>query len=159
MASSSPTPIGPTPNCARNRPHVLHFDKVPLPPVQPEPTTGGKVFSYQVGRHDPPQWAREAVIYHIFSDRFHPGDGRNRFKPNTSAIIVEARCGVFVTNWITSRAGRSAIWLSPTWPSTSYHGYDVIDYQWVFQRLGGNEAMHALTTEAHRRGVNFCWIW
>ena len=56
--------------------------------------------------------------------------------------------------------GATAIWLSPTWPSTSYHGYDVIDYQSVSERLGGNEAMHALTTEAHRRGVKIsCWIW
>jgi glycosidase len=49
--------------------------------------------------------------------------------------------------------GATAIWLSPTWPSSSYHGYDVTDFYSVAAQLGGDEAMRALVTEAHARDI------
>lgn len=131
-----------------------HFTNTPVPPVKPEEPLMGKMFAYHVTQYPAPKWAREAVIYHIFSDRFHPGEGRDW----TQTTHLSDFCGG--TLWgirdkldHIQELGATAIWLSPTWPSTSYHGYDVTDYQAVSKRLGGEEAMKALIKEAHSRGV------
>ena len=53
------------------------FDGLPLPEQENWGDRGAaRTFTYQVDRLVPPQWAREAVIYHIFVDRFDPGPGR-----------------------------------------------------------------------------------
>jgi hypothetical protein len=131
-----------------------HFTNTPLPPPQPEDPLSGKIFSYHVTQYPAPNWAREAVIYHIFSDRFHPGVGRDW----TQTKHLSDFCGG--TLWgirdkidHISELGATTIWLSPTWPSTSYHGYDVTDFHAVSKRLGGEDAMHALIKEAHARGI------
>ncbi len=49
--------------------------------------------------------------------------------------------------------GASCIWLMPVTASSSYHGYDVIDYYRVDPRLGTNEDFRDLVGEAHRRGI------
>lgn len=131
-----------------------HFSDTPIPPAQPGDPLAGKTFAYHVNRFPAPEWARKAVIYQIFSDRFHPGDGKDW----TQTENLTDYCGG--TLWgIRDRLdyiqdlGADAIWLSPTWPSTSYHGYDITDYKAVSDRLGGAEAMRALVAEAHKRGV------
>ena len=131
-----------------------HFTNTAIPDAQPEDPLSGKVFSYHVTQYPAPQWAREAVIYHIFSDRFHPGTGRDW----TQTAHLSDFCGG--TLWgIRDKLdhildlGATAIWLSPTWPSTSYHGYDVTDYQAVSKRLGGEDAMRALVKKAHAHGI------
>ncbi len=131
-----------------------HFSNVPIPPPQPEAPLTGKIFSYHVTSYPAPDWARQSVIYHIFSDRFYPGDGHEW----TQTAKLSDFCGG--TLWgirdkldYIQELGATAIWLSPTWPSTSYHGYDVTDYQAVSKRLGGEESMKALVNEAHKRKV------
>jgi glycosidase len=49
--------------------------------------------------------------------------------------------------------GADCIWLSPTWTSPSHHGYDATNYDHVEERLGGDEALHALVEAAHARGI------
>lgn len=131
-----------------------HFTKSPVPEARPEDPLTGKIFAYHVTQYPAPEWARQAVIYHIFSDRFHPGVGREW----TQTTHLSDFCGG--TLWgirdrldHISDLGATAIWLSPTWPSTSYHGYDVTDFLAVSKRLGGEEAMKALINEAHARGI------
>jgi glycosidase len=131
-----------------------HFSDTPIPPAQPGDPLSGKTFAYHVNRYPAPEWARKAIIYHIFSDRFHPGEGRDW----TQTTNLSDYCGG--TLWgirdrldYIQELGATAIWLSPTWPSTSYHGYDVTDYKAVSDRLGGAEAMHGLIKEAHKRGI------
>ncbi|MEX2162428.1 MAG: alpha-amylase family glycosyl hydrolase [Anaerolineales bacterium] len=131
-----------------------HFSGLPSPAIVPTDPMIGKTFAYHVNRYRVPQWAQEAVIYQIFADRFHPGEGREW----TQTTNLRDFCGG--TLWgirdrldYVQELGATAIWLSPTWPSTSYHGYDITDYKAVSQRLGGMEAMKALVKEAHARGV------
>lgn len=114
----------------------------------------GKVFSYRVGKHVAPQWAHEAVIYQIFVDRFNPGQGRTW---NSTKSLGERQGG---TLWgvleqldYIEQLGANAVWLSPTWPSPTHHGYDVLDYERTHPELGGDAAMRALIGEAHRRGI------
>ena len=50
--------------------------------------------------------------------------------------------------------GFNLIWLMPIMESTTYHGYDVVDYYTVERDYGTNEDFKELTTEAHKRGIN-----
>lgn len=49
--------------------------------------------------------------------------------------------------------GVAAIWLSPIHPSSSYHGYDVLDYAAVNPDFGTEAELQALIAEAHSRGI------
>lgn len=131
------------------------FRQLPQPVGHPpgDPARGD-VFTYHVDTLTPPEWARNAVIYHVFVDRFCPGAGRDWLQ--TDDLV--GFCGG--TLWgvrdkldYIEDLGAACLWLSPTWASPSHHGYDVTDYDRVEPRLGGDEALHALVEAAHRRGI------
>ena len=112
------------------------------------------LFCYHVDRLAPPAWVDDAIIYHIFLDRFYPGDGRDWLQTSDTLGF----CGG--TLWgardkldYLEELGINCLWLSPTWKSASYHGYDVADYERIEPRLGGDEALHALVESAHERGI------
>ncbi len=50
--------------------------------------------------------------------------------------------------------GYNGIWLMPICESTTYHGYDVVDYYTVEKDYGTNDDMKELVSEAHKRGIN-----
>lgn len=130
------------------------FKGKPWPHNQPGDPERGKVFTYIVGRAKAPEWAKSAVIYQIFADRFAPGRGNDW----QIAQTMQDRYGGTLwgiaekLDYIQS-LGASAIWLSPTWPSPSHHGYDVTDYERTNPLLGGDEALRTLVAEAHSRGI------
>ena len=49
--------------------------------------------------------------------------------------------------------GISAIWLSPAHPASSYHGYDVLDYEALNPEYGTEEDFKALIDDAHAHGI------
>lgn len=49
--------------------------------------------------------------------------------------------------------GVSGIWLMPINPSSSYHGYDVTDYEAINPQYGTMADFERLLTEAHKRGI------
>jgi len=49
--------------------------------------------------------------------------------------------------------GVQALWLSPIHPSTSYHGYDVEDYETVNPLFGSEEDFKSLVSVAHAAGI------
>jgi glycosidase len=49
--------------------------------------------------------------------------------------------------------GITGLWLMPTFPSPSYHGYDVTDYRGVNPDYGTLSDMRALVAAAHQRGI------
>ena len=53
----------------------------------------------------------------------------------------------------TTDLGVTGLWLMPTFPSPSYHGYDVTDYGGVNPVYGSRADMKTLVSEAHRRGI------
>lgn len=131
-----------------------HFNDTPSPTLLPEDPAQGKNFAFHVNRFSVPDWARQAVFYQIFVDRFFPGDGRewNKVK-NLKGDYGGTLWGVRDKLDYLQELGISAIWLNPIWPSFSYHGYDITDYQTIAEKLGGDEALRALIKEAHARGV------
>ncbi|MBU0495702.1 MAG: hypothetical protein KKA73_21945 [Chloroflexi bacterium] len=102
----------------------------------------------------PPVWAREAVIYQVFVDRFYPGRGRDWLQ--TADLL--GFCGgtlwglVEKLDYVTD-LGATCLWLSPIFSSPTHHGYDATDLYHVEPRLGGDEALRALVREAHARGL------
>ncbi len=120
----------------------------------PSDPARGVTFTFHVDRLTPPDWAREAVIYHIFVDRFYPGDGRAWQRPkDLRGIHGGTLWGVADKIDYIADLGATCIWLSPVFPSPSDHGYDATDYDHVALRVGGDEALHALVEAAHARGV------
>ncbi len=55
--------------------------------------------------------------------------------------------------------GASALWLSPIHPSSSYHGYDVLDYEAVNPAFGDDGALRTFIDAAHARGIKVYLDW
>ncbi len=130
------------------------FRGEPLPEIPPGDPAQGHTFALRVDRLRPPPWARQAVIYHIFVDRFFPGTGRDWLQTDD----LQGFCGG--TLWgvaekmdYVAELGATCLWLSPLFPSPSHHGYDATDLYRVEPRLGGEAALRAVVEEAHRRGI------
>ncbi len=133
---------------------VAFFRNEPLPDTMKGNPAEGVIFQYHVDTFSPPEWARKAVIYQVFVDRFYPGHGREW---NNAKTLMDFYGG---TLWgvrdqmdYIAELGANCIWLSPTWVSPSHHGYDVTDYSHVEPRLGGDDALHAVVEAAHARGI------
>jgi glycosidase len=115
-----------------------------------------QVYGFYVDDEEVPTWLREAVIYHIFVDRFAPDPGRD------FTIPPEAPNGYYggTLRGLTSRLdyltdlGVTCLWLSPIFPSPTYHGYDCTDYGTIATHLGREEDFTTLVTEAHQRGMH-----
>ncbi|HDQ70977.1 MAG TPA: alpha-amylase [Chloroflexi bacterium] len=125
-----------------------------LPDTPPGDPTVSHTFAYSVDRLVPPTWAREAVIYQIFVDRFYPGQGQGWAQTkNLRAFCGGTLWGVAEKLDYVADLGATCIWLSPIFVSPSHHGYDAVDLRHVEPRLGGDEALRTLIAEAHRRGI------
>lgn len=118
-----------------------------------DPKTGS-TFSYAVDRLGPPQWAREAVGYQIFVDRFFPGRRQEWLQTSDlHGFFGGTLWGVLEKLDYIAELGATAIWLSPIFPSPTTHGYDATDYTTVEPRLGGELALRELVGAAHARGI------
>lgn len=111
-------------------------------------------FAFWVADDPSPAWAAEAIVYHVFLDRFNPGEGRAWQQPETLAGFYGGTLrGVLEKLEYIAGLGFNAIWLSPLFASPSHHGYDATDYYQVEPRLGTNADLHALIAAAHARGL------
>lgn len=87
--------------------------------------------------------AASGVYYEIFVRSFADSNGD----------------GVGDLNGITARLdylkwlGVSGLWLTPIYPSPSYHGYDVTNYFAINPQFGTMADFHRLLREAHARGM------
>lgn len=108
-----------------------------------------------------PAWARGAVIYQIFPDRFSVGDETLTAEPIASwGDPPDPRrfhggdlWGVVQRLPYLSALGVDALYLNPVFTSPSNHRYDTIDYYAVDPSLGGDAALEALVEQAHRRNL------
>ncbi len=113
-----------------------------------------RIFSYLVSETGVPTWAREAMVYHVFIDRFYPGEGAKWLSPpDPSGFYGGTLRGVIEKLDYIQELGFNAIWLSPLFPSPSHHGYDATDYEQVEPRLGTRADLKALIARAHERGL------
>jgi cyclomaltodextrinase / maltogenic alpha-amylase / neopullulanase len=139
---------------ALERASRLFFQGRPIPTTFEVLPGRGHTFSYFSDRMAPPDWARRAVIYQIFVDRFSPGRGRDWLQTtNLRAAMGGTLWGVRDHLDYIAELGANCIWLTPVFLSNTHHGYDALDLIRVEPRLGGEEALRAVVAGAHDRGI------
>lgn len=111
-------------------------------------------YAYHVDHEHVPNWLRDAVIYHVFIDRFAPDPGKTFATPETPGGFYGGTLrGLIERLEYIADLGVTCLWLSPLFPSPSHHGYDATDYGSVEPRLGSAADLHELIAAAHGRGL------
>jgi cyclomaltodextrinase / maltogenic alpha-amylase / neopullulanase len=110
-----------------------------------------------------PAWARGAVVYQIFPDRFarvegEGGSGAEAFEPWDAAPTSAGFKGGTLRGIVgrldaLAALGVDALWLNPVFRSPSNHGYDTIDFFAIEPRLGSFADLRDLVRGAHARGM------
>ncbi|MEA3337166.1 MAG: alpha-amylase family glycosyl hydrolase [Chloroflexota bacterium] len=111
------------------------------------------LYGYSVDRFKTPAWAQEAILYQVFVDRFAPVGSRWLEPAEMEQFSGGNLRGVIDHLDYIADLGVTAIWLTPVFATTSYHGYDTVDYFRVDPRFGSNEDLAELVREAHRRNL------
>lgn len=113
-----------------------------------------QIFSFTIDYHHVPEWINNAVIYHIFMDRFAPTPGM-QFADHTNlgAFFGGTLRGVLSKLDYITELGANVLWLSPIFPSPSHHGYDSTSFGEIEPRFGTREDFKVLVDEMHRRGM------
>ena len=114
----------------------------------------GTYYAFYVDNDPPPAWAQEAIIYQIFADRF--------FSSASDFPTVEAKPSLKANGTLPgiiekldylAELGVNCLWLTPIFPSPTYHGYDATDIFDINPRLGDKEDFKELIEQAHARGI------
>jgi alpha-amylase len=98
-----------------------------------------------------PGWWRDRVFAEVFVRSYADSnsDGIGDL-PGLTAKLDYFNDGDPAT---TTDLGVTGLWLMPTFPSPSYHGYDITDYRGVNPDYGSLADMRSLVAAAHRRGI------
>ena len=135
---------------------VVRYQIVAYPADGSEPILAddGATFSYFVGDPAQPDWARGAIVYQVFPDRFYPGNGRS-WQPTShlSDIYGGTIRGIIQKLDYIADLGFNAIWLNPFFPDHTHHGYHASDYFSVNPRLGTLDDIKELVAAAHGRDI------
>ena len=110
----------------------------------------GKFYAYFVSCHQPPAWSGYGVIYHVFVDRFSQEadkswNGENPLNEFLGGTLKGVTEHLDYLSWL----GINTIYLSPVFPSPSYHGYDATDYFDIEPRIGTKADFRHLLDKAH----------
>ena len=108
-----------------------------------------------------PGWARDAIFYQIFPDRFARSDRVAKpsnlepwdSPPTISGFKGGDLLGVVERLDYLQDLGINALYFNPIFQSAANHRYHTHDYYQVDPILGGNAALRVLLDEAHRRGM------
>ncbi len=118
-------------------------------------------FAYYVEDYHSPDWAKEAIIYQVFVDRFRDGTEQNNSSVNPSLPYNEQLKGwmggdlqgvLEKLDYIDS-LGVNTIWISPIYEGPYSHGYHPADFMNIDPRFGSNELMKELVKKAHKRNI------
>ncbi|MBB2986781.1 glycoside hydrolase family 13 protein [Terracoccus luteus] len=129
---------------------------------------------FRLVAHDspPPAWARGAVVYQIFPDRFARSRAADRREQPAWAVPaqwgdpVDTRPGVIAQQLYggdldgvvehldhLEALGVDVVYFTPFFPARSNHRYDAASFTAVDPLLGGDAALRRLTKAAHSRGM------
>ncbi|MBT8211979.1 MAG: glycoside hydrolase family 13 protein, partial [Acidimicrobiia bacterium] len=108
-----------------------------------------------------PDWAKGAVIYQIFPERFHNGDpdvtpdGAVPWgsKPHWLEFQGGDLVGIAEKTDYLVELGVELVYVNPIFHSPSTHRYDATDFKHVDPALGGNEGLRTLVTALHERDI------
>ena len=109
-------------------------------------------------------FSRDDVIYLIMPDRFADGDLSND-QPAGSTGVYDRNSpmayhggdlrGIRDHIGYLHDLGVNTLWLTPVWKNTDsdYHGYHVVDFNALDERMGSMQEYQALVADAHRLGM------
>lgn len=119
-----------------------------------------------------PEWARDAVVYQVFPDRFARSAAAGRHDrpdwaqpaawgdepvaegPGTGSQFYGGDLGGIEEHLDhLERLGVDTLYLTPSFPGRSNHRYDAATFDAIDPLLGGDEAMASLSTAVHARGM------
>ena len=95
-------------------------------------------------RVESPAWFKDAVIYEIFPRSFYDADGNG----------IGDLAGITQKLDYVQSLGANTLWLTPHYPSNTYHGYAVADYLTVNSDFGTLDDFKKLVAELHQRGMH-----
>ncbi len=111
----------------------------------------------------PVPWAKDAVVYQIFIDRFCRGDMEkdDTYITQTWEQVPGAKDfaggdlkGILSKLDTIQDMGFNTLYLTPIFRSPSNHKYNVTDYTKIDPMFGKNDDMYALLEAAHARGMH-----
>ncbi len=111
----------------------------------------------------PVPWAKDAVVYQIFIDRFCRGDTEKDDTyitqnwdavPGAKDFAGGDLKGIIKKLDVIQSMGFNALYLTPIFRSPSNHKYNVADYLTVDPMFGTNEDLYALINALHSRGMH-----
>ena len=114
----------------------------------------GTYHGFYVDNDPPPDWTKDAIIYQIFADRF--------FSPTDNFPTIEAKPSLKCNGTLRGitekldyleELGINCLWLTPVFPSPSYHGYDATSFFGINPRLGTEADFKELIEKSHARGI------
>ncbi len=111
-------------------------------------------FNAEYVHYQVPDWARKAVIYHVFVDRFAPSGGATFAQHDDPSKFYGGTIqGITDHLDYLHDLGATVLWLSPIFSSPSHHGYDATDFREIEPRLGTKANLKALVKAAHAKGI------
>jgi glycosidase len=118
-------------------------------------------FIHEVDLFNAPDWAKEAVFYQIFPDRFFNGDTGNDpdgtkpwgGQPETEGFFGGDLQGVLQRLDYLVDLGINAIYFTPLFSSPSNHKYDTVDYMQIDPQFGDKDDLKRLVHACHERGI------
>jgi glycosidase len=114
----------------------------------------GAYFAFYVDNDPPPDWTRDAIVYQIFTDRFFDASPEfPHIEPKPSLQCNGTLRGITAKLDYIASLGANCLWLTPVFPSPSYHGYDASDLFEIHPRLGTKADYAELIQQAHARGI------
>jgi glycosidase len=114
----------------------------------------GAYYAFYVDDDPPPVWAQDAIIYQVFADRFFsPAPNFPRIEPKPSLKCNGTLRGISEKLDHIADLGANCLWLTPIFPSPSYHGYDATSFFEINPRLGTKDDFKELIEQAHARGL------
>ncbi|HWE61286.1 MAG TPA: glycoside hydrolase family 13 protein [Chloroflexota bacterium] len=111
---------------------------------------------------DSPHWAREAIVYQIFVDRFRNGDPSNDppgtvpwGTPPTGSMVAGGDLqGILDKLGYLADLGVTALYLTPIFLAGTNHKYDTVDYRRIDPSFGDEQTLRKLLDAAHARGMS-----
>lgn len=94
-------------------------------------------------------WFKGAKIYQIMIDRF-AGTVTSMNKPDFLGGNLR---GIIEKFDYIKKLGVNAIWLSPFWKTTKYHGYHISDYETIDPHFGSIDDLKLFIKTAHQNSV------
>ncbi len=102
-------------------------------------------------RHQNTNWFKKAIVYQVLIDRF-AGYGNGDW--NQPEFLGGNIRGIINKLDYLSDLGVTALWISPFYKSSAYHGYHITDFKEVDPHFGTLEDIKELIEKCHQRNMD-----